>query len=97
MKAIFDGREWKYQPRHFMAKGAILSNPVQQERIDRLPTCANAAGCTGADDPRLSRAVLGCSLNLPLARGTDDASFLAGLAWHGNKSAALVRMRTWWH
>lgn len=46
MKAIFDDRQWKHQPRHFMANGAILPNPEQAERIDRLLTGAQAAGCT---------------------------------------------------
>ena len=46
MKAIFDDRQWKHQPKHFMANGAILPNPEQAERIDRLLTGANAAGCT---------------------------------------------------
>lgn len=46
MKAIFDDRQWKHQPRHFMANGAILPNPEQAERIDRLLAGARAAGCT---------------------------------------------------
>jgi acetoin utilization deacetylase AcuC-like enzyme len=46
MKAIFDERQWKHQPRHFMANGAILPNPEQPERIDRLLTGAMAAGCS---------------------------------------------------
>lgn len=46
MKAIFDERQWKHQPRHFMANGAILPNPEQPERIDRLLTGARAAGCS---------------------------------------------------
>ncbi|MBT56827.1 MAG: acetylpolyamine amidohydrolase [Mameliella sp.] len=46
MKAIFDDRQWKHQPRHFMANGAILPNPEQAERIDRLLSGAQAAGCT---------------------------------------------------
>lgn len=45
MKAIFDDRQWKHQPKHFMANGAILPNPEQAERIDRLLTGAKAAGC----------------------------------------------------
>ncbi|MCA8869378.1 MAG: histone deacetylase family protein [Rhodobacteraceae bacterium] len=48
MKAIFDDRQWKHQPRHFMANGAILPNPEQAERIDRLMAGAKAAGCTFA-------------------------------------------------
>lgn len=45
MKTIFDDRQWKHQPRHFMANGAILPNPEQAERIDRLLAGAKAAGC----------------------------------------------------
>lgn len=44
MKAIFDDRQWKHQPRHFMANGALLPNPEQAERIDRLLTGAKEAG-----------------------------------------------------
>ena len=46
MKAIFDDRQRKHQPRHFMANGAILPNPEQAERIDRLLTGARTAGCS---------------------------------------------------
>lgn len=46
MKAIFDDRQWKHQPKHFMANGAILPNPEQGERIDRLLAGARAAGCS---------------------------------------------------
>ncbi|MCF3972595.1 histone deacetylase family protein [Paracoccus salsus] len=46
MKAIFDDRQWLHQPRHFMANGALLPNPEQAERIDRLLTGARAAGCS---------------------------------------------------
>ncbi len=46
MKAIFDDRQWKHQPRYFMANGAILPNPEQAERIDRLLAGAKAAGCS---------------------------------------------------
>lgn len=45
MKAIFDDRQWKHQPKHFMANGAILPNPEQAERIDHLLAGAKAAGC----------------------------------------------------
>jgi acetoin utilization deacetylase AcuC-like enzyme len=45
MKAIFDDRQWKHTPRHFMANGAILPNPEQAERIDILLAGARAAGC----------------------------------------------------
>ncbi|QCO55698.1 histone deacetylase family protein [Pseudorhodobacter turbinis] len=46
MKAIFDERQWKHQPKNFMANGALLPNPEQPERIDRLLIGAKAAGCT---------------------------------------------------
>ncbi|MDU9004928.1 histone deacetylase family protein [Sedimentitalea todarodis] len=46
MKAIFDDRQWKHQPCHFMANGAILPNPEQPERIDRLLAGSRAAGCS---------------------------------------------------
>jgi acetoin utilization deacetylase AcuC-like enzyme len=46
MKAIFDDRQWKHQPRHFMANGAILPNPEQAERINRLLSGARNAGCS---------------------------------------------------
>ncbi|MDK3073046.1 histone deacetylase family protein [Sedimentitalea sp. JM2-8] len=45
MKAIFDDRQWKHEPGHFMANGAILPNPEQCERIARLTEGAKAAGC----------------------------------------------------
>lgn len=45
MKAIFDDRQWKHQPKHFMANGAILPNPEQAERIEYLLAGARAAGC----------------------------------------------------
>jgi len=48
MKAIFDDRQWKHQPRHFMANGKTLPNPEQAERITRLLAGAAAAGCTVA-------------------------------------------------
>lgn len=46
MKAIFDDRQWKHEPRYFMANGAILPNPEQAERIERLLGGAKAAGCS---------------------------------------------------
>ena len=46
MKAIFDDRQWKHQPRHFMANGTISTNPEQPERINRLLIGARAAGCS---------------------------------------------------
>jgi len=45
MKAIFDARQWRHEPRHFMANGAILPNPEQPARIDILKAGAEAAGC----------------------------------------------------
>jgi len=45
MKAIFDDRQWKHDPRHFMANGAILPNPEQPKRIEVLKAAATAAGC----------------------------------------------------
>lgn len=46
MKAIMVDRQWLHQPRHFIANGAILPNPEQPERIDRLLTGTRDAGCT---------------------------------------------------
>jgi len=45
MKAIFDERQWKHDPKHFMANGAILPNPEQPKRIEVLKAAALAAGC----------------------------------------------------
>ncbi|WP_420395180.1 histone deacetylase family protein [Nioella sp.] len=45
MKAIFDARQWRHDPRYFMANGAILPNPEQPARIDILKAGAEAAGC----------------------------------------------------
>lgn len=45
MKAFFDDRQWKHDPRHFMANGAIRPSPEQPERIARLTAGAKAAGC----------------------------------------------------
>ncbi|MFZ2099227.1 MAG: histone deacetylase family protein [Oricola sp.] len=45
MKAIFDERQWKHDPKHFMANGAILPNPEQPKRIEILKAAAEAAGC----------------------------------------------------
>jgi acetoin utilization deacetylase AcuC-like enzyme len=46
MRAIFDDRQWKHQPKHFMANGKILPNPEQAERIERLLIGARQAGCS---------------------------------------------------
>ncbi len=45
MKAIFDERQWKHDPKHFMANGAVLPNPEQPKRIEILKAAAQAAGC----------------------------------------------------
>ena len=45
MKAYFDQRQWKHDPKHFMANGAVLPSPEQPERIARLMAGAEAAGC----------------------------------------------------
>lgn len=45
MQAVFDERQWKHAPRHFMANGAVLENPEKPERIARLKQGAAAAGC----------------------------------------------------
>ncbi len=45
MRAIFDDRQWRHDPKHFMANGAILPNPEQPARIDILRAGAAAAGC----------------------------------------------------
>ncbi len=45
MKAFFDDRQWKHDPKHFMANGALQPSPEQPERIARLKTGAEAAGC----------------------------------------------------
>lgn len=45
MKAIFDERQWRHDPKHFMANGTILPNPEQPRRIEVLRAAAAAAGC----------------------------------------------------
>jgi len=45
MKAIFDDRQWHHDPKHFMANGQVLPSPEQPERIARLRSGAEAAGC----------------------------------------------------
>ena len=45
MKAIFDDRQWRHEPGHFMANGKIKPSPEAPERITRLTTGAKAAGC----------------------------------------------------
>lgn len=45
MKAIFDNRQWRHDPQHFMANGLVKPSPEQPERIARLSDGATAAGC----------------------------------------------------
>lgn len=45
MKAFFDDRQWKHDPKHFMANGVVKPSPEQPERINRLRVGAEAAGC----------------------------------------------------
>jgi len=45
MKAIFDDRQWRHDPRHFMANGKVLPSPEQPARIAKLIEGARAAGC----------------------------------------------------
>ncbi len=46
MKAIFDDRQWKHDPKHFMANGTVYPNPEQLQRIEVLHSGAEAAGCS---------------------------------------------------
>ncbi len=46
MKAVFDERQWKHDPKHFMANGVVLPNPEQPKRIEVLRGAAEAAGCS---------------------------------------------------
>lgn len=52
MKAVFDARQGRHDPKHFMANGRVLPSPEQPARIDRLRSGARAAGCefTEPDD-----------------------------------------------
>src|SRR6056297_1888506 len=45
MKAIFDDRQWRHDPKHFMANGRVLPSPEQPGRIAKLIDGARAAGC----------------------------------------------------
>ncbi len=45
MKAVFDDRQWRHDPKFFMANGTRLPSPEQPERIARLKAAAEAAGC----------------------------------------------------
>lgn len=44
MKGYFDDRQWKHDPRHFMANGTLSPNPEQPRRIEVLKSAAEAAG-----------------------------------------------------
>jgi acetoin utilization deacetylase AcuC-like enzyme len=44
MKAVFDERQWKHDPKHFMANGAVSQNPEQPKRIEVLHAAALEAG-----------------------------------------------------
>ena len=46
MKAVFDDRQWKHDPRHFMANGVVSRSPEQPGRIAVLKAAAEEAGCT---------------------------------------------------
>ncbi|MEI2387209.1 histone deacetylase family protein [Breoghania sp. JC706] len=45
MKAIFDDRQRKHDPKHFMANGSLYPNPEQPQRIEVLRSGAEKAGC----------------------------------------------------
>ncbi|MGB8624272.1 MAG: histone deacetylase family protein [Paracoccaceae bacterium] len=45
MKAVFDDRQWRHDPKHFMANGTVQPSPEQPERIRVLSEGAKAAGC----------------------------------------------------
>lgn len=45
MKAIFDERQWRHDPKHFMANGKVSPSPEQSARIEKLTSGARAAGC----------------------------------------------------
>jgi len=44
MKAIFDQRQWRHDPKHFLVNGVVQPSPEQPERIARLIAGAEAAG-----------------------------------------------------
>jgi len=48
VKAVFDERQWRHDPKHFMANGTRLPNPEQPRRIEVLKAAAEAAGCSFA-------------------------------------------------
>lgn len=45
MKAVFDARQRRHDPQHFMANGVISANPEQPERARVLHEAALKAGC----------------------------------------------------
>jgi len=45
MQAVFDDRQRRHDPQHFMANGVVLPSPEQPARIDALKTGAESAGC----------------------------------------------------
>ncbi len=45
MKAVFDERQWKHDPQHFMANGVVSPSPEQPARIEVLKSAAEAASC----------------------------------------------------
>jgi len=45
MKAVFDDRQWRHDPKFFMANGRPQPSPEQAARIGRLKAGAEAAGC----------------------------------------------------
>ncbi|MGE4324745.1 MAG: histone deacetylase family protein [Pseudodonghicola sp.] len=45
MKAIFDDRQWRHDPKHFISSGAIRPNLEQPRRIEILRAGAEGAGC----------------------------------------------------
>ncbi|RBI75825.1 histone deacetylase family protein [Roseovarius sp. TE539] len=49
MKAIFDDRQWRHDPQHFMANGVVRPSPEQPERIRVLHKGAADAGCAFAE------------------------------------------------
>jgi acetoin utilization deacetylase AcuC-like enzyme len=51
MKAIFDERQWRHDPKHFLVNGTVRPSPEQPERIARLLDGAEAAGAH-VDSPR---------------------------------------------
>jgi acetoin utilization deacetylase AcuC-like enzyme len=46
LKALFDERQRKHDPNHFMANGVVLPSPEQPARVDALFNGASKAGCS---------------------------------------------------